>query len=179
MKESRVQEQRQGSGGLGGLGGWLGSKWSEMTVGAEEGKVEIEFVKGKWALPVPSRTSLRRSPSCRRSIIGQTDQSEVDDETGSTWSGTEMGHGQGEGQGRQAVNVIISGQELDIPLEAVGKGEVGVVGGTIVVRGMRREEERKGLEKVFRGIVSAYVLISNRRQNIGQLKSRLNSSFAC
>lgn len=143
-----------------------------MTVAAEDGKVEMEFVPGRFAL-LRGQEGLvrRRSSTMRRRAKGVTtshnddndsndgddsgtDNDETVDSHESTWSGTERGHGR-KSDKDSSENVVVAGSGLDIPVVAAGRGEVGVVGGTIVIRGVKREEERRGLEKVFEAIVSS------------------------
>ncbi|ODN92012.1 hypothetical protein L198_05684 [Cryptococcus wingfieldii CBS 7118] len=79
----------------------------------------------------------------------KTDSESDSDEASSVQSSTQQGH---EFVG-MPYNAIISGEENDMPKEAVIRGNIGLVGGTIVIRGIRRDEEKKALVKVLKALV--------------------------
>lgn len=142
-----------------------------MTIPAEE-KVEIDFVGGRFALPRSEGSRVRRSSTIRKKAheveginpgtANSTDEVDegtvsTDDSQGSGWSGTERGRGEdGTIIKNHSEDIVISGSGSDIPLKAAIRGEVGVVGGTILIRGIKRGEERRGIERVFRAIVSLF-----------------------
>ncbi|WVQ62084.1 uncharacterized protein L199_000219 [Kwoniella botswanensis] len=64
----------------------------------------------------------------------------------STWSGTEKDYGTSD---KGALSLVISGLEDDIPRKTAEQGEIGLVGGTLVVRGLQSEDEKFALQKVF------------------------------
>ena len=69
-----------------------------------------------------------------------------DSDTGSNWSGTQRAPTRNSPE-----NVLLSAVE---PGMAVGD-EVGLVGGTFLIRGMQDEQERESLIRVLKGVVSA------------------------
>ncbi|WVQ85237.1 hypothetical protein IAT38_007402 [Cryptococcus sp. DSM 104549] len=88
------------------------------------------------------------------------EEGESEDET-SNWSGTQRGphsshasHSNSR-ERNKAWSTVVSGAEDDIPRDAMEDGQVGLVGGTIVVRGVGGEEERRGLERVLQLVIYA------------------------
>lgn len=137
---------RQGSGGKSsGLGlNWWTSKWSEGSKGQ---KVEIEFVPGRFALPRGHARSSSRTRNCAELddedgvVEGESDS----DSDASDWSGTQRAH-----KRDAPLKVLLSGIEPDLQLG----DDVGIVGGTFVIKGIRAEEEREALIRVLKGTVS-------------------------
>jgi 1-phosphatidylinositol-3-phosphate 5-kinase len=134
-----------------------------MTVAPEDTKIEIDFVAGRYALPrriTGRHTSASNMSAGPSSEVGDTDDdgAGTGDKLGSAWSGAEDGGNDGTTELVGSVGVVIAGMASDIPILAASRGEVGIVGGTIVVRGVNRAEERKGLEKVLKAIVSTDML---------------------
>ncbi|OCF73919.1 hypothetical protein I204_05767 [Kwoniella mangroviensis CBS 8886] len=97
-----------------------------------------------------SSTSLRDdSTNATSDAETETDRSATEGtEAGhsSTWSGTEKDH---ETSDRGALSLVISGLEDDIPRKEAEQGEIGIVGGTLVVRGLQNEDEKFALQKVL------------------------------
>ncbi|WRT64251.1 uncharacterized protein IL334_001182 [Kwoniella shivajii] len=101
--------------------------------------------------------SFRGSPETSSSIHEESadqsgveaDQSateEFDEDRNSTWSGTQRGSSRNE---KESLSVILSGGEDDIPRKEAEDGKIAVVGGTIVVRGVKKHQERKALEAIL------------------------------
>ncbi|EIW72592.1 hypothetical protein TREMEDRAFT_58763 [Tremella mesenterica DSM 1558] len=81
---------------------------------------------------------------------GQDDVEFVDDaldDTSSIWSGTQRADSRFHQDG--SYTAVIAGAPLDVPVTEVEKGEVGIVGGTIVIRGITREDEREALQNIL------------------------------
>jgi 1-phosphatidylinositol-3-phosphate 5-kinase len=158
-----------------------------MTVQPEDSTVEIQFLEGMFALPAhePALNQRRRqgrsstpvtSPdttSTTSPSVDGTDASELDelsedeeDEESSAWSGTQKAGSRARPHVDRGESVIIAGGEDDLPPEEVAKGDVAVVGGTVVVRGVRSIEERRALERVFRVLVSPTLNDRHRRTDM-------------
>lgn len=125
-----------------------------------EQDVEVEFEEGKYALPTTISTSQsprRRRPSFRRKGTAETADTATittssatsDDETSSTWSGTQKGSVMAQDR---ALSVLVAGVEDDVLREQAAT--TCLVGGTIIIRGVQREEERQAIQAVFRVLVS-------------------------
>jgi 1-phosphatidylinositol-3-phosphate 5-kinase len=146
---------------------------------AEEENIEVDFVEGRFALPfsAASTTSPKRigressqrkkknlettettsyvTPSAETSDADADD----DDDQSSTWSGTQRA---GSLLGRQTSwSALIAGYEDDIPRTQVEEGKVCLVGGTVIIRGIRRDEERQAIQKVLQLVVSAVIYRTN------------------
>ena len=52
------------------------------------------------------------------------------------------------------LNLIAAGSEDDVPRQESELGKICVVGGTLIVRGIRRDEERQAIHRVFQVLVS-------------------------
>lgn len=152
-----------GSGGLSGIG-WWPSKWSETTVNRIP--IEGEFVAGKFALPKGPRPRLKQRDDGSTAASDEDeeekgadgveqDTEELDDI--SNWSGTQRPRGS---SGLLPQNFLLTGYP-----RANGSGsgmedgdavllDVGIVGGTIIVRGVSGEEERLALVRVLQSLVS-------------------------
>ena len=125
-----------------------------------EQDVEVEFDEGKYALPTTTSTPQsprRRRPSFRRKGTAETADTATittssatsDDETSSTWSGTQKGSVMAQDR---ALSVLVAGGEDDVLKDQAAT--TCLVGGTIVIRGVQREEERQAIQAVFRVLVS-------------------------
>nr|XP_019014824.1 uncharacterized protein I206_00911 [Kwoniella pini CBS 10737]OCF53605.1 hypothetical protein I206_00911 [Kwoniella pini CBS 10737] len=162
---------------------WSGSggRCSEITIGLNtnstpESAPETEFISGQYALPTDSgrskpwtqnlqtrpekkrrsvltsfATSLESSTSLRqqRSIMPdsngeQSVKDESNDETG-TQKGSPVVI-------RAGLSFVVAGSDLDIPLPRDGE-TTKLVGGTIVMRGTRDEEEKRALHRILQYFV--------------------------
>ena len=155
--------------------GGSGRRWSGIGLGMardlDEQDVEVDFVEGQFALPTsaaapmsPNRigrkTSQRRrqrsevTDSASTAITSaDTSDTDGDDDHSSTWSGTQRA---GSFVNRHTSwSSFIGGSEDDIPRSQVLEGKVCVVGGTMVIRGVRSDEERHAVQKVLQLVVSA------------------------
>lgn len=153
---------------------WTGSnsgrRWSGVgpSFGQDdEQDVEVEFIEGRFVLPMTTSTPLLpksgRKPSLRRK--GTTDStgtatatgtslesSDDNDAASSTWSGTQRG---ASGMNlKRDLSLIVSGSEDDIPREEAELGRVCLVGGTVLIRGIHRDEEREAIQSILRVLVS-------------------------
>jgi len=52
------------------------------------------------------------------------------------------------------LSLIVSGSEDDIPREEAGLGRVCIVDGTVLIRGIHRDEEREAIQSILRVLVS-------------------------
>ncbi|WVQ97361.1 hypothetical protein IAU59_004473 [Kwoniella sp. CBS 9459] len=76
-----------------------------------------------------------------------TDNDEADS---STWSGTQRGSSSSTSD---SWATVIAGSEDDIPIKGIQEGTAGIVGGTIVIRGVKKEEDRKALESILQLLI--------------------------
>ncbi|WWC58469.1 uncharacterized protein I303_101012 [Kwoniella dejecticola CBS 10117] len=139
--------------------------------------LEVEFVAGQYVLPLPSDDNrtlrplpARESKKKRRSILisipissvssspaskcsgSSANGSEVDrasdatdEDNTSIWSGTQKGHETVHGMGS---TFIVTGAEDDVPT-GNDMERVGIVGGTIMIRGVTDQREQKALHQVL------------------------------
>jgi 1-phosphatidylinositol-3-phosphate 5-kinase len=54
----------------------------------------------------------------------------------------------------QPLSVIASGAEDDVPRQELVSGKVCIVGGTVIIRGIRRGIERQAIHRVLQVLVS-------------------------
>nr|XP_019049347.1 hypothetical protein I302_03133 [Kwoniella bestiolae CBS 10118]OCF28277.1 hypothetical protein I302_03133 [Kwoniella bestiolae CBS 10118] len=160
-----------------------GGRWSEMTIGPKsevqpEFHPEIEFAEGQFALPshgcgrgtwrqgMLKKSSKKRisvfnsfsgspesSTSLHEDASSTTSSTETDQSAegnSSIWSGTEKGFRTSD---RGGLSLIITGLEDDIPRKEAEQGEIGIVGGTLVVRGVQGEEEQIALQRVLQLLI--------------------------
>ncbi|WWC86358.1 uncharacterized protein L201_001232 [Kwoniella dendrophila CBS 6074] len=160
-----------------------GGRWSEMTIGPKTEsrphlKVEAEFIEGQYALPSSKslkntwkQSTLTRSKKQRKSVMNsfknspesaasiishsesEADESALDDtEEGnsSVWSGTQRGSGKAHAD---SLSMIIAGSEDDVPRQSAEEGKVGIVGGTILLRGLDNMEERLAIQRILQLLI--------------------------
>ncbi|KAK8866021.1 hypothetical protein IAR55_001172 [Kwoniella newhampshirensis] len=179
-KESIGASSTGSIGSSGGKRWWGGSggRWSDITVGPgliNDQILEIDFFEGEFVLPTSpspnsqsvterrSRAAMRKRKSVLNTFLSSpapsvedttiTSDSEVDESQGnvenfsSTWSGTQ----------RSTIRTapgswskIISGADDDIPRDQVADGQVMIVGGTMVIKGVTKDIERRALENVLK-----------------------------
>ncbi|OCF31113.1 hypothetical protein I316_07245 [Kwoniella heveanensis BCC8398] len=144
---------------------------------------EVEFVEGRYVLPSTSngqgswRHSLSRRRSRKRKSVldsfGRSPDSfasvndentavssdtenedskgtETDEANSSTWSGTQRGS---KSTTTDSWTTVIAGLDDDMPPTEAGEGITGIVGGTVVIRGVKREEDRKALENILQLLI--------------------------
>ena len=144
--------------GTGSGRGWSGLNFG---FGRDVGEVlEVEFVQGSFALPAltstptsPKRCRRRSSIRSRRPSLKGSESSGEDDNVSTTSSTTQQ---TGSRFKSSTVNVIVSGGENDIPKNETD--QVGVVGGTVIIRGVRGDEEQQALQKVLHVLVSSFIV---------------------
>nr|XP_031860899.1 uncharacterized protein CI109_003626 [Kwoniella shandongensis]KAA5527971.1 hypothetical protein CI109_003626 [Kwoniella shandongensis] len=156
--------------------GGSGGRWSEMTAGPdheEEVIPEVSFVEGRFVPPtfysydsqstrkglykaaVRKRKSVRdafqRSPAPSMDDTAIASDSEVDEslDDPKLSSSSEALHGS-RIQNKGSLSAVIAGADNDIPVDAVANGTLGIVGGTVVIKGVTRVVERQSLEGVLR-----------------------------
>ncbi|WVQ77095.1 hypothetical protein IAR50_006778 [Cryptococcus sp. DSM 104548] len=100
-------------------------------------------------VPASLSTTSSSSASQSQASTSETDSDSDSDDSWSVQSSTQQGHESNEAP----YNAIIGGEEDDVPKEAVEQGKIGLVGGTIVIRGIRRDEEKMALAKVLKALV--------------------------
>lgn len=181
------------SGGHPSSGLDSGRNWSELTAHPEGTPLEVQFVLGQFALPT-SPTSLQRqssiskpkTPKRRNSDASNSSvasESDVDASLGgeappsSTWSGTQKADSSVRRR-QEALNIVIGGEASDWPCQ---EGEVMLVGGTVVIRGMESDAEREAIEKVLKVLVSTPALCTGRKRLISSCTpfSPCHSSLNC
>ncbi|WVF70562.1 hypothetical protein IAT40_005353 [Kwoniella sp. CBS 6097] len=75
---------------------------------------------------------------------------ETDEANSSTWSGTQRGSSRSTSD---SWATVIAGSDDDIPTKEFEEGKVGIVGGTILIRGVKKEEDRKALESILQLLI--------------------------
>ena len=122
------------------MGLWWRSEATKPT------KAEFAYIPGKFALPrqAPSRVQSRTAMTDVDDEPDGGDQEDASDHD-SDWSGTLRVRELPE-------NVLVSGVEPD------HREAVGVVGGTIMIKGVHGSDERAALVRVFRGVVNQHIL---------------------
>jgi hypothetical protein len=148
---STVRFRDRSSGSIGSNNAWWasGKRQSEMTIrGGEEQEFEIRYLPGKFALPVISQRS--DSGSSAEQLGTSASSSGVGTLVSSTSRSESWSESDSAGKsGQDPVNSILVGGEDDIPLE----GEVGLVGGTFVVKGVSDSNQRSALAKILQHLV--------------------------
>jgi hypothetical protein len=122
--------------------------------GVDTREFDIHFVQGKFALPLGQRRTddgIRPSSivSPAAASLQRTFSNEISD-----WSGS----GRSSTGSRQTNNIIIGGDDDDLPSE-VPDGAVGLVGGTFVVQGVSDPIERDYIAKTLQHLVSLTSLV--------------------
>lgn len=157
------------NGGKWWNGSGSGRRWSGIGLGLGrevEEDVSVEFLEGRFALP--SSTTASISPRRRRSSVKKKRRSTLEgaatpssaatsddsadddnDDASSSWSGTQR---PGSSLPRsRALSLFLSGASDDIPLSDTSK--VVLVGGTVVLRGLRQHAEREAVQKILSVLV--------------------------
>jgi 1-phosphatidylinositol-3-phosphate 5-kinase len=153
-----------------------GKKGSEMTITPDmevNSSIEVEYIHGRFALPSVRIDSGRKGKDKAVSDDegesgGASDSatetlSTEDEGTSSAWSGTQRAGSKV--ANRQASSIILAGLKNDIPRVKEGEQSVRVVGGTLIIRGINRDEERQALEKVLKALVSHHLFYFDHADN--------------
>jgi hypothetical protein len=152
---STVRFRDRSSGSIGSKNAWWtsGKRQSEMTIrGGDEQEFEIHFVPGRFALPLKQRSaSVSTADQLGTSAASSAmDSLKKSSSRGESWSGSE----DAVRSDTDTANSIIGGGDDDLPIE-VKEGELGVVGGTFVVKGMSEATQRTALTKILQHLVSS------------------------
>lgn len=171
---STIHLKRHDSAGMDNLEGgqssqgrwWSGSgsgrRWSGMSTSLGRGIVDdplqVGFVSGQYALPDSTEESVDGQQRSTRGSTSRTKDGPIsgaeshDSDTASTVSSLTQ---RADSRFRpKAKSYIIGGGFDDIPRPAVSDKRFRVVGGTIVVRGISREEEQLAVQRVLQVLVS-------------------------
>jgi hypothetical protein len=112
--------------------------------------IEAEFVNGLFALPHAARRPKEAVGGDGRETLRASEdevEAELEDaESGSSWSGTQRPRMAGVAP---PTNFLLARPDGEMP-----DVDAGVVGGTIVIRGVSGEEERMGIVRALSNLVS-------------------------
>ncbi|WVR05981.1 hypothetical protein IAU60_003009 [Kwoniella sp. DSM 27419] len=175
-----VHLKRQTSSGGWWTGAIEGERGSEMTIAPTLGTepvIDVSFISGKYALPalavaktrrkseryaddqsaVSSTTILSPFPSSLTAPSAASSESEAESVGFSTENDCEDSAGTQRGRVSTDTlchNVVIAGIDLDIPADQAIAGQVGLVGGTIVFRGLQTRREQKAIANILQLLIS-------------------------
>jgi 1-phosphatidylinositol-3-phosphate 5-kinase len=138
-------------------------------------EIVIEYNSQRFALPSPGpslsskRTDNGRSDSETDVTTGDSgleESSETESADSCFQSGTQRTE---RGFAERPLSLLIGGAVDDIPRGELWQGRNAVVGGTIIIRGLSREEDREAIQKILALLVSTFSLLDATRLSTLQL----------